>query len=126
MLEKIYVQSREILDWIVDSEEYFNYYYGKDNHIIVVEIISWTIEHILRLKIPKNENIFKLIYNIKINEKKHLKIYELINRLYSSKKPKNESLDEEKQTNKPHSKIIDAYNKKNIYSYFYSFFNLFI
>ena len=117
MLEKIYVQSREILDWIVDSEEYFNYYYGKDNHIIVVEIISWTIEHILRLKIPKNENIFKLIYNIKINEKKHLKIYELINRLYSSKKPKNESLNEEKQTNKPHSKIIDAYNKKNIDTY---------
>ena len=113
MLEKIYVQSREILDWIIDSEEYFNYYYGKDNHIIVVEIILWSIEHILRLKIKKNENIFKLIYNIKINEKKHLKIYELINRLYSSKKPKNENLDEEIPITKHHIKNIDAYNNRN-------------
>ena len=114
MLEKIYVQAREILDWIIDSDEYFNYYYGKDNHIIVVEIIIWTIEHILSIKIPKNENIFKLIYNIKINEKKHLKIYELINRLYSSKKPKNENLDEEKPANKHHKKNIGTYNNKNI------------
>ena len=54
MLEKIYVQAREILDWIIDSEEYFNYYYGKDNHIIVVEIILWTIEYILGEKIHNN------------------------------------------------------------------------
>lgn len=113
MLEKIYVQAREILDWIIDSEEYFNYYYGKDNHIIVIEIILWSIEHVLRLKIPKNQNIFKLIYNIKINEKKHLKIYELINRLYSSKKPNNDNLDEEIPPNKHHCKNIDAYNNRN-------------
>ena len=92
-LEKVYIQAREILDWIIDSEEYFNYYYGKDNHIIVIEIILWTIEYILGEKIPNDENIFNLVYNIKISEEKHSKMHEMINRLYTSKKIYSENID---------------------------------
>ena len=86
ILEKIYIQAREIIDWIIESEEYYNYYYGKDNHIIISEILIWTIEHILEIKITNDENIFKLIFNINISEIKHRKIVDIIERLYISKK----------------------------------------
>ena len=86
ILEKIYIQARDILDWIIASEEYYNYFFGKDNHIIVVEILLWSIEHILGFRIQENENIFKLIYNIQISKEKQLKIYEIIEKLYILKK----------------------------------------
>ena len=115
-LEKIYIQAREILDWIIDSEEYFNYYYGKDNHIIVAEIILWTIEYILGEKIHNDENIFKIVYDIKISEEKHSKIYEMINKLFTSKKIYKENIDHHQMyMNKNYYNNLPNFN--NISSY---------
>ena len=86
ILEKIYAEVKEILDWINESDEYYNYYYGKDNHIIVVGSLIWSIEHILGIKLSDNENIFKLIYDININYDKHIKMNEIIEKLYIDKK----------------------------------------
>ena len=110
ILEKIYFQAREIMDWIIESEEYFNYYFGKDNHIIVVEILLWTIEHILQIKIQDYENIFKLIYNIKISEEKHLKIYNIIEKLFFLKKSKLENNNKSFSINNNYSEKIMTYN----------------
>ena len=84
ILEKIYVETRDIIDWIIESNEYFNYFYGKDNHLIIVEIFLWSIEHVLGIRLSDNENIFKLIYNIR--EKKSLQMKEIIEKLYKMKK----------------------------------------
>ena len=116
ILEKIYIQAREILDWIVESEKYFNYYFGKDNHIIVAEILLWSIEHILGTKIQDYENIFKLIYNIKIRNEKHLKIYEIIDKLYSLKKGSIENNSKPIFINKDFSKKILTYNNPSAFS----------
>ena len=112
ILEQIYIQAREILDWIIDSEEYFNYYFGKDNHIIVVEIILWVIEHILGIKIPDNENLFKLIYNINISDEKHKKIVEIIEKLYKLKKGNLENMNKPIFINKNYSKKTITYNNQ--------------
>ena len=116
ILEKIYIEGREILDWIVDSEEYYNYYFGKDNHIIVVEILLWSMEHILGMKIQDSENIFKLIYNIKINEEKHLKIYGIIEKLYLLKKGNIEYNNRPIFINKNYQKKLLTYNNPLTYT----------
>ena len=85
ILEKIYILSREIIDKIIDSEEYYNYYYGKDNYILSLEVLLWVTENILGIKIPNNENIFKLIFNININEIKHRNIIDIIEKVNMSK-----------------------------------------
>ena len=51
ILEKIYIQAREILDYFIDSDKYYDLYFGKNNYIVVVEIFLWSIEHILRIKL---------------------------------------------------------------------------
>ncbi len=89
ILEKIYIQSREILDGIIDSENYFDLYFGKDNYIIVIEIFLWCIEHILNIKLKDNENIFRLVFNLNIEEKKHKELYEIISEVYKNMKKKN-------------------------------------
>ena len=89
ILEKIYIQSREILDGIIDPQKYFHLYFGKNNYKIVVEIFLWTIEHIMNISIKDDENIFKLVFNININEKEHKEIYEIIDEIYKSIKKKN-------------------------------------
>ena len=86
ILEKIYIETREILYWIIESEEYYNYQYGKDNHLIVVESLLWSIKHVLGIQISDNENIFKLIFNININEDKRILMNEIIEKLYMEKK----------------------------------------
>lgn len=86
ILEKIYIQAREILDWIIESEEYYNYYFGKDNHLIAIEVLLWTTEFILNIKISDEENIFKLIFGVNISEINHKQIVEIIEKLYSIKK----------------------------------------
>ena len=116
ILERIYIQAREILDWIIESEEYYNYYFGKDNHIIVVEIILWSIEHVLGLIIQDNENLFKLIYNIDISVVKHLRIYEIIEKLYTLKKGNIEKNNKPIFINKNYSKNIITYNNFSPFS----------
>ena len=89
ILEKIYIQAREILDGMIDNEQYFNLYFGKDNYIIVIEIFLWSIEHVLNIKIKDNENIFKLVFNLNIEENKHKKLYEIVDEIYKYKKKNN-------------------------------------
>ena len=86
ILEKIYIQAREILDGMIDNEKYFNLYFGKDNYIIVIEIFLWSIEHVLNIKIKDNENIFKLVFNLNIEENKHKKLYGIVDEIYKYKK----------------------------------------
>jgi hypothetical protein len=88
ILEKIYVVTREILDHVIESSEYYNFFYGKDNHLIVVESLLWSIGHVLGITITDSENLFKLIYNININENIKIQINEIIERLYTKKKGK--------------------------------------
>ena len=89
ILEKIYIQSREILDGIIESEKYFDLYFGKDNHIIVIEIFLWSIEHVMNIKLKDDENIFKVVFNISVEEKKHKEIYEIIQEIYKNTKKRN-------------------------------------
>jgi hypothetical protein len=91
ILEKIYIQSREILDGIIEPQKYFHLYYGKDNYKIVVEIFLWSIEHIMNISIKDNENIFKLVFNINIDEKEYKEINVIIEEIYKSIKKKNNS-----------------------------------
>ena len=89
LLERIYIQSREILDGIIDLQKYFYLYYGKDNYKIVVEIFLWSIEHIMNISIKDDENIFKLVFNINIDEKEHQEMYRIIDEIYNTKKKNN-------------------------------------
>ena len=93
ILEKIYIQAREILDGMIDNEKYFNLYFGKDNYIIVIEIFLWSIEHVMNIKLKDNENLFKLVFNINIEENKHKKLYETIYEIYKNLKKKNSNGD---------------------------------
>ena len=89
ILEKIYIQTREIIDEIIDSEKYFNLYFGKNNYIIVIEILLWSIEHTINLKINDNENIFKLVFDLNIEENNHKEIYTIIEEIYKYIKKRN-------------------------------------
>ena len=85
ILEKIYIQSREILDGIINTEKYFDLYFGKDNHIIVIEILLWSIEHIMSIKLKEEDNIFKLVFNLNVEEKTHKEMYQIIEEIYKKK-----------------------------------------
>lgn len=85
-MKKIYILAREILDNFIDSDKYYDLYFGKNNYIVVVEIFLWSIEHILRLRLKDDENIFKLIFNINIPQEKHKEIYNLIDKFMNKKK----------------------------------------
>ena len=70
ILEKIYVKSREILDIIIDDyDKYFMLFNCKDNYITAVEILLWSIEYTLDIKIFDEENyfLFSDAYKININ-----------------------------------------------------------
>ena len=84
ILEKIYIQARDIIDKIIDLDECYNLYFGKDNYVIIVEIFLWCIEHIMNDRIKDDENIFKLIYNINIPDQVHQTIYKIIENIYIS------------------------------------------
>ena len=89
ILEKIYIKVREIFDEIIESEKYYNYYCGRDNYEIVVEILLWCTEYILGEEIKDEENIFKLIFGITIESNKKKEIYNLIEQIYSKIKGRN-------------------------------------
>ena len=90
ILEKIYVKSREILDLIIDDyENYYLLFNGKENYITAIEILIWSIENVLDIKIINEQNYyFSLFYNININYKIHNEIYSIIYNLLN----KNESI----------------------------------
>ena len=89
ILEKIYIQAREILDGIINTEKYFDLYFGKDNYIIVIEILLWSIEHIMSIKLKEEDNIFKLVFNLNVEEKIHKEMYQIIEEIYKNIKKKN-------------------------------------
>lgn len=91
ILEKIYILARELIDGIIDSDKNYDLYFGKNNYIVVVEIFLWSIEHILRIKLKEDENIFKLIFNINIPQAKHKEIYAIFDKLFNKKKGNSEN-----------------------------------
>ena len=91
ILEKIYIQSREILDLIIDKKEYYNLYIGEENYITAAIILIWSIESVLSIKLNDDENIFKLIYNIEIDKQKYEQIYIIITEIISKNQLKNEN-----------------------------------
>jgi hypothetical protein len=87
ILEKIYVKSREILDIIIDDyDKYFMLFNCKDNYITAVEILLWSIEYTLDIKIFDEENyfLFSDAYKININYERHAEIYSIINNINNS------------------------------------------
>ena len=88
LLEKIYVQSREILDIIVDNyNEYFYLIIGENNYITAVEILKFAIEYYLEIDLEANkkfDNIFYLIYDIDIPEDVHSELKNTIKKIYSN------------------------------------------
>ena len=130
ILEKIYIESRELIDYITDNEEYFELYNGKYNYIIVCQILQWATEKILNIKIKTSENVFKILYNINITYQQKQKFIEIINKRNKIDNKKNPRLKREfsyniKQNNHIKNKINinsttdNNYNliENNLYEY---------
>ena len=110
ILENIYIESRELIDYITDNEEYFELYNGKYNYIIVCQILQWATEKILNIKIKTSENVFKILYNINITYQQKQKFIEIINKRNKIDNKKNPRLKREfsyniKQNNHIKNKI---------------------
>ena len=86
VLEKIYIQSRQLLDYIIEQNKYFELFNGKLNYITACQIIQWASEKVLNIKIKSNDNIFKVIYNINITESTQKKFLEIIGEKNKEKK----------------------------------------
>ena len=115
ILEKIYIQAREMLDGIIDSEKYYDLYFGKDNYIVVIEILLWSIEHVMNIKLKDDENIFKLVFNLTIDENIHKKIYGILEEIYNNIKKKINSGNKNNRIplNNTNQKIIANYTKES-------------
>ena len=91
ILENIYIQAREMIDYIIDKEEYFELYNGKYNYILVCQILKWASEKVLNIKIKDDEDVFKVIYNINITDEQKKKFLEIIEK--KSKKQVKKNID---------------------------------
>ena len=122
ILEKIYIKVRELFDEIIESEKYYNYYFGKYNYEIVVEILLWCTEQVLEEKIPDDENIFKLIFGINIEPNKKKEITNILEDLSSKIKKRNAlskstrmiEMNNTKESN--NNKVLNQKNNINILS----------
>ena len=78
ILEKIYIQSREIIDKFVEDNENLFYILGKNVYFTSIQILMCSAKHILNTddlfleQINDQKNIFELIYGIKYDENKML------------------------------------------------------
>ena len=89
ILEKIYVKSREILDYFIDDyEKYYILFNGKENYITAIEILKWSIEKILNIQFTNSQNLFSLYYHININYNRHIEIFSIIENMLN----KNETI----------------------------------
>ena len=104
ILEKIYVKSREILDFIIDDyEEYHILFNGEQNYITAIEILIWSIENILNIQITNDHNyFFPLFYGIDMKYNKHIEIYSIIQKFTNTKENLNNNIS--------NSVINDNYN----------------
>ena len=89
-LEKIYILSRELLDYVTEDENDFEYANGKYPYIWAVIILTKAIESILSIKIENKENVFTLIYHIDLYENKDIsdisnEIQSRVDRIYDTK-----------------------------------------
>ena len=85
IFEKIYSEARQLLDYIIDQNKFFELYNGKQNYILACQIIQWATEKVLNIKIKNNENIFKVIYNINITDSQQKKFMEIIDEKFKPK-----------------------------------------
>ena len=93
IIEKIYVKSREILDLLIDEyDKYYNLFNSKNNYITAIEILIYSIEHVLDIKIVDEESnyyYFPAVYNINIDYDKHLELYSVINNILKNNESNN-------------------------------------
>lgn len=104
-LEKIYILARELLDYVTEGENDFEYANGKYPYIWAVMILTKAIEAILNTKIENNENIFKVIYHIELFENKNIadisnEIQIKIDKIYDTKVNKKKLLSSGTKTQK--------------------------
>jgi hypothetical protein len=100
LLEKIYIQSREIMDKFIEDNENLIYLLGKNVYFTSIQILMCSVKHILNTEdlflepFKEQKNIFELIYGIKYDENKLLnevlkvkiqKIYDNLNKKMNQK-----------------------------------------
>ena len=85
ILEKIYVKSREIVDFFLDDYDNYNRLFnGKENYITAIEILLWAIEKTLNIQIINEDNcFFPLYYQNSFNYSKHIQIYSIIDNFFN-------------------------------------------
>ena len=77
ILEKIYIESREIMDKLIEDNECINYILGNNTCLTAIHLLIFTTKIIINIDLLKEEdNIFKLIYNINYENKKLNEILE--------------------------------------------------
>ena len=82
-LEKIYILSRGILDYLLEDNDFIEFGNCNFNFIFAAEILKFSIETILDINILDEENVFKCIYHINNNVNNF--IYGKINDIYEEK-----------------------------------------
>ena len=101
VLEKIYILSRGILDYLLEDNDFFQLGNTNTNFIVSAEILKFSIEKILNINLTQSENIFECIYHIESNIESEF-IYGKINEIYEEKiqkKPLNPSLSNKNNLN---------------------------
>ena len=83
-LEKIYILSRGILDYLLEDNDYIEFGNCNFNFIFAAEILKFSIETILDINILDEENVFKCVYHINNNNDNNF-IYGKINEIYEEK-----------------------------------------
>ena len=94
ILEKIYVKSREILDFFLDDyDNYYTLFNRNDNYITAIEILLWAIENTLNIQIINEDNyFFPLYYQNKFNYSKHIQIYSIIDNIFNKNEILNKNI----------------------------------
>ena len=104
MLEKIYIESREIMDKFVEDNENLIYILGKNVYFTSIQILMCSVRHILNAEdlllepFKEQKNIFELIYGIKYDENKLLNevLKVKIQKIYDNLNKKNETENQDK------------------------------
>ena len=99
MMEKIYIQSREIMGKFVEDNENLIYILGKNVYFTSIQILMCSVKHILNNEdlllepFKEQKNIFELIYGIKYDENKLLNevLKVKIQKIYDNLNKKNET-----------------------------------
>ena len=107
ILEKIYIESREIMDKLIEDNECINYILGNNTCLTAIQLLVFTTKIIINIDLLKEENnIFKLIYNINYENKKLNEILEnKIQNIYDNIIKNNSNNNSEEQKIKSQNKI---------------------